>query len=295
VAENLSILEFLQKMIDDVGLRDWFARDPQGALENHGLRDVSPEDVRDAIVLADDSQTADFSRNVDQSFHGTVGAAAAHHASHDGGHDGGHDEGHSEGHREAIEHLSRYVTNNFVDDRDTNVDDSVNQQIHTDGGDVDQLIHTTSTTASGDGAVAAAGDIDGSQVTTGNDNQIGDGNIRGDGNVQGDDNHVVSGDHNTTAFGSGAANSADIDHASVSGGGALSVGAEATGEQHNTDDHQVNESTDTTKVDIDHSFNEHDESTVGSHNSNDGHFSADSHSEVDNNVQSDNTLHVHPV
>ena len=66
VAENLSILEFLQKMIDDVGLRDWFASDPQGALGDHGLRDVSPEDVRDAIVLADDSQTADFSRNVDQ-------------------------------------------------------------------------------------------------------------------------------------------------------------------------------------------------------------------------------------
>ena len=176
VAENLSILEFLQKMIDDVGLRDWFARDPQGALGYHGLRDVSPEDVRDAIVLADDSQTADFSRNVDQSFHGTVGAAAAHHGGQtaaDGGHDGGHGDGHSEGHREAIEHLSRYVTNNFVDDRDTNVDDSVNQQIHTDGGDVAQAIDTHSTTASGDGAVAAGGDIRDSLVTSGNGNQIG--------------------------------------------------------------------------------------------------------------------------
>ena len=80
MAENLSILEFLQKMIDDVGLRDWFADDPQGALAHYGLRDVSPEDVRDAIVLADDSQTADFSRSVDNGFHGTVGAAAAHHS-----------------------------------------------------------------------------------------------------------------------------------------------------------------------------------------------------------------------
>ena len=113
MTESLSILEFLQKMIDDVGLRDWFADEPQQALAHYGLRDISPEDVRDAIVLADDSQTADFSRSVDNSFHGTVGAAAAHHS-------GGHYEGgHSEGHREAVEHLSRYVTNNFVNDRST--------------------------------------------------------------------------------------------------------------------------------------------------------------------------------
>ena len=182
MAESLSILEFLQKMIDDVGLRDWFADEPQQALAHYGLRDISPEDVRDAIVLADDSQTADFSRSVDNSFHGTVGAAAAHHS-------GGHYEGgHSEGHREAVEHLSRYVTNNFVNDRDTTVDDSVNQQIRTHGGDVEQDIETHSTTASGDGAVAADGDIRDSTLTTGDDNQVGIGNIRGDNNVQGDDN-----------------------------------------------------------------------------------------------------------
>src|SRR3954452_9854439 len=120
-------------MIHDVGLRDWFADKPQEALAHYGLRDISPEDVRDAIVLADDSQTADFSRSVDNGFHGTVGAAAAHHS-------GGHEGGYSEGHREAVEHLSRYVTNNFVDDRDTDVDDSVNQQIRTHGGDVEQDI-----------------------------------------------------------------------------------------------------------------------------------------------------------
>ena len=134
-------------------------------------------------------------------------------------------------HDAAVRYIKEYVTNNYVDDRDTSVDNSVNQQIDTGGGDVDQLIRTTSSTASGDGAVAAGGDIRNSTVTSGDGNQIGENNIRGDGNVQGEGNDVVSGDHNTTAFGSGAANSADIGHASVSGGGALSVAGDATGEQ----------------------------------------------------------------
>jgi hypothetical protein len=286
MAQASNLIDLILRLLKDPAALAEFQQNPDAVLAACGASNVSPEDVHDALVLADDKDDDNDNK---------------HNKDDNGGHHGHHvpppphPEPGESGHDAAVRYIKEYVTNNYVDDRDTNIDNSVNQQIHTDGGDVDQLIHTTSTTASGDGAVAAAGDIDGSQVTTGDDNQIGDGNIRGDGNVQGDDNHVVSGDHNTTAFGSGAANSADIDHASVSGGGALSVGAEATGEQHNTDDHQVNESTDTTKVDIDHSFNEHDESTVGSHNSNDGHFSADSHSEVDNNVQSDNTLHVHPV
>jgi hypothetical protein len=272
VAESLSILEFLQKMIDDVGLRDWFARDPQSALESHGLKDVSPEDVRDAIVLADDSQTADFSRNVDNGFHGTVGAAAAHHSSshHDSG-------GHSEGHHEAIEHLSRYVTNNFIDDRDTTIDDSVNQQIHTDGGDVRQDIETHSTTASGDGAVAAGGDIRDSQVTTGDGNQVGTGNIKGDNNVQGHDNNVVHGDGNTTAFGQGAATSADLHDVHVSGGGALSVGGDARGDQHNTDSHEHTTTTTTHETHIEDSGNVHAELTENSHNDTDVRVEQDSH------------------
>ena len=106
----------------------------------------------------------------------------------------------------------------------------------------------------------------------------------------------MDGDHNTTAFGSGAAHSATVDHASVSGGGALSAGGEATGEQHNTDNHEVHQADSTTKVDIDHAFNEHDETTTGSHNSNEGHFASDSHDESVSHVQGDNTLHdVHPV
>ena len=284
MAESLSILEFLQKMIDDVSLRDWFAVKPQEALAHYGLRDVSPEDVRDAIVLADDSQTADFSRSVDNGFHGTVGAAAAHHSS-------GHSEGgHSEGHREAVEHLSRYVTNNFVDDRDTDVDDSVNQQIRTHGGDVDQDIETHSTTASGDGAVAAGGDIRDSLVTSGDDNQIGTGNIRGDNNVQGDDNNVVHGDGNTTAFGDGDATSAKLDHVDVSGGGALSVAGDANGIQANQDSHDETTFTTDNETHIEDSGNTTTENTANSHNDTDFRSDTDSHDRTHTDFNSHNTF-----
>jgi hypothetical protein len=289
VAENLSILEFLQRMIDNVGLRDWFARDPQGALEYHGLKDVSPEDVRDAIVLADDSQTADFSRNVDQSFHGPVGVAAAREATH-GGHSEGHSDGHSEGHREAIEHLSRYVTNNFVDNRDTNVDDSVNQQIHTDGGSVLQDIETRSATASGDGSVAAGDDIRDSLVTSGDDNQIGTGNVRGDNNLQGNNNEVVHGDGNTTAFASGAANSADLDGVRVSGGSALSVGERATGNQANEDDHTHTNNTVTNENHFEDSGNFTTENTEDSNNDLHLRVHEDSNHHTVNHFNSDNTF-----
>jgi hypothetical protein len=283
VAESLSILEFLQKMIDDVGLRDWFADKPQEALAHYGLRDISPEDVRDAIVLADDSQTADFSRSVDNGFHGTVGAAAAHHS-------GGHEGGYSEGHREAVEHLSRYVTNNFVDDRDTDVDDSVNQQIRTHGGDVEQDIETHSTTASGDGAVAADGDIRDSTVTTGDDNQVGIGNIRGDNNVQGTDNQVVHGDGNTTAFGDGAATSADLDHVDVSGGGALSVAGDANGDQHNTDSHNETTTTNTNETHIEDSGNTTSDYTQDSNNHTDTRLDIDSNDRTHTDFNSHNTF-----
>jgi hypothetical protein len=284
MAESLSILEFLQKMIDNTDLRDWFGKDPQAALAHYNLQDVSPEDVRDAIVLADDSQTADFSRSFDTGFHGTL-PAAAHHTAGSTSH-------YAAGHQEAVEHLSRYVTNNFVDDRDTNVDDSVNQQIRTHGGDVDQVIRTDSTTASGDGAVAAHGDILGSTLTTGDDNQVGTGNIRGDNNVQGDDNNVVHGDGNTTAFGQGAANSANLHDVSVSNGGALSVAGPADGFQNTNDSHNHTTDTTTTTTSIEDSGNLHADTTTDSDNHLDQTTSTDSHDHTHNDFDSHNQVTI---
>jgi hypothetical protein len=274
-----NLIDLILRLLKDPAALAEFQQHPDAVLAACGASNVSPEDVHDALVLAGDKED-----KYDNSGH--------HHQVPPPPHP---EPGESE-HDAAVRYVKEYVTNNYVDDRDTTIDNSVNQQIHTDGGDVDQIIRTTSTTASGDGAVATGGDIDGSTVTTGDANQVGDGNIRGDGNVQGDGNHVVNGDHNTTAFGSGAANSATVDHASASGGGALSVGGQATGEQHNTDNHEVHETDNTTKVDIDHSFNEHDDTTTGSHNNNEDHFASDSHHESVSHAQGDDALHdVHPV
>ncbi len=276
-----NLIDLILKLLNDPQALAEFQQNPDAVLAACGAADVSPADVHDALVLADD-QEGDFSREHHSGSHNPPPPPHPHPGESD--------------HDAAVRYINEYVTNNYVDDRDTTVDNSVNQQIDTGGGDFDQTIHNTNTTASGDGAVAAGGNIDGSTVTTGNDNQVGDGNIKGDGNVQGHDNDVVSGDHNTTAFGTGAANSANIDHASVSGGGALSVGGEASGHQANTDSHDVDQTTDTTKVDIDHSFNTHEESTADSHNSSDSHTSTDSHNVDHDDLLSHNSLtDVHPV
>jgi hypothetical protein len=60
MAETLSLMEFLQALMGDAELRSAFAHDPQGTLVEHGLADLSPADVHDAIVLVQDTQTVDF-------------------------------------------------------------------------------------------------------------------------------------------------------------------------------------------------------------------------------------------
>ena len=274
-AENL--IDLILRLLRDPAALAEFQQNPDAVLATCGASELSAGDVRDALVLADD-------RDDDTREHGSSHLPPPPPPRPQPG----------ESDKDATtRYIKEYVTNNYVDDRDTSIDNSVNQQIHTDGGDADQLIRTSSSTASGDGAVAAGGDIRDSPITSGDGNQVGDNNIRGDGNVQGEGNDVVSGDHNTTAFGSGAANSADIGHASVSGGGALSVAGDATGDQQNTDSHTVDETTDTTRVGIDGSFNTDEHSETGSHNSSDTHLSTDSHNVDETHVLSDN--HVQDV
>ena len=274
-----NLIELILRLLKDPAALAEFQENPDAVLAACGASDVSAEDVHDALVLASDDDDDD-----------------------NGGHHNHHvpppphpRPGESD-HDATVRYIKEYVTNNYVDDRDTSVDNSVNQQIDTGGGDLDQDIRTSSSTASGDGAVAAGGDIRNSTVTSGDGNQIGENNIRGDGNVQGEGNDVVSGDHNTTAFGSGAANSADIGHASVSGGGALSVAGDATGDQGNFDSHNVAEATNTTDVDVDGSFNTENTTESGSHNTSETHLSTDSNNVEENHVLSHNDVQdVTPV
>jgi len=278
-----NLIELILRLLKDPAALAEFQADPDAVLAACGASGATVEDVHDALVLSDDKDDRD-DRDDNGGHHNHHVPPPPHPRPGESDHDA------------TVRYIKEYVTNNYVDDRDTSVDNSVNQQIDTGGGDVDQIIRTTSSTASGDGAVAAGGDIRNSTVTSGDGNQIGENNIRGDGNVQGEGNDVVSGDHNTTAFGSGAANSADIGHASVSGGGALSVAGDALGDQQNTDSHNVQESTNTTDVDVDGSFNDENHTETGSHNSSETHLSSDSNNvEENHNLSYNHAQDVSPV
>jgi hypothetical protein len=61
VPETLSLMEFLQALLGDAELRGDFGDDPQGTLAAHGLADLTPADVHDALVLVQDNQTVDYS------------------------------------------------------------------------------------------------------------------------------------------------------------------------------------------------------------------------------------------
>jgi hypothetical protein len=239
---STSLIEFLMSLLRDPEALAAYQDDPDGYLASCGLSDISPTDVHEALVLIEDNQDADFSRDYNtggNQVHVPVPPSPPAPAP-----------GQSE-HEAAVQYINTYVTNNFIDDRDTITDNSINQQIDTGGGDFDQNIDVDSVVASGDGAVAAGGDIEDSTVVTGSGNTVGDGNVSGsgnivgddndgnlvgdgDGNVVGDDNQAVTGDGNTTSFGDGDATSANVGgDLTVGNGSAFSVGGDA--EIDNTD------------------------------------------------------------
>ena len=123
--------------------------------------------------------------------------------------------------------------------------------------------------ASGDGAVAAGDDIEGSTITT------------GDGNAVGDGNQVVNGDDNTTAFGQGSSAVRDV---SVEDGSAFSVNGNASGNSSTNNSHNQSRSEDndvtvtrdsynrTDDHSVDTEVDDHSQTHVGSHNDVDLHF-----------------------
>ncbi|NWJ69365.1 hypothetical protein [Pseudonocardia alni] len=267
-AHDISLIDFIKLLLgngsESIQVRDWFNDNPNAVLQHYGLSELSPEDVRDALVIAQDNDTVSFDRHYDTGFNW-------------GGDKGGWSEGKGHGdhgHKAAASHENVHVKDVWhtenIDDRDTIVDNSVNQHIDTHGGDFDQDIDIRSTSASGDGAVAVGGDNN-APVTTGN------------GNVVGDGNQVVSGNGNTTAFGQGSAyNTGDI---SADKGGAVSLGGNATG-SHDADgsfNKTWNESHQST--DISDSYNT-DSST-------ETHTSVDNNSHTHTDIGSHNDLDLH--
>src|SRR5690349_17799523 len=242
---STSLIDFLLSLLRDPDALAAYQDDPEGYLASCGLEGISPAEVHDALVLIEDNQEADCSRdyNTGGNHSGTVHVPPTPPAPHPA-------PGQSE-HEAAIQYINNYVTNNFVDDRDVITDNSINQQIDTGGGDFDQDIDVDSVVAAGDGSVAAGGDIDGSTIVTGDDNQVGDGNVRGDGNLVGDDNDgnlvgdgdgnvAVTGDDNTTSFGSGDATSVDVGgDLSADDGSSIAIGGDSSVDNS---DNSVNDS-----------------------------------------------------
>lgn len=232
----MTLLDFLLALLgdspEDLALQQDFADNPVATLQALDLGDLTAEDVHDALVLVQDNQTVEFGDTEYNTGGNTIVAAAApafpHHEAAP--------EGHS-----AIEYIQTYVTNTEVQDADTTIGSPVKQVIDA-GDDVDQTITTTTTAATGDGAVAAGDDISDSQVVTGSGNIFGDGNVTGDGN--------------TGSFGAGSeANVASISGTTVSQGSAISVGGTATGDYSVSDSGNTSTVTDTTTTEISDSYN----------------------------------------
>ncbi|WP_028920802.1 IniB N-terminal domain-containing protein [Pseudonocardia acaciae] len=198
-----SLLDWILDLLKDPEARADFANNPEDYARDHGFDNLSAADVHDALSLIADN---DYSSHHDHGVH----YPPPHHYDHS-------DDG--------ATYLKSYVTNNYttVEDHSTNIDNSVHQNIDTHGGDFNQVIDNDPVVASGDGAVAAGGDIRDSNITTGDHNVVGDGN------------EVVSGHGNTTAFGSGDATNASFDHTNVSDGGAVSLGGNAYGHSEDND------------------------------------------------------------
>lgn len=204
-----TLLDWILSLLRDPEARADFQSDPQGYAADNGFTNLTASDVHDALYLIADNQSAGYDHR-----HG--GDSQVHypppkHPDHNDG--------------DGASYLNNYVTNNYttIEDHSTNIDNSVHQNIDTDGGDFNQVIDNDPVVASGDGAVAAGGDIDDSEITT------------GDGNVVGDGNQAVTGDHNTTAFGSGHATDASFDDARFGDGSAVSVGGDAVGSNEDND------------------------------------------------------------
>jgi hypothetical protein len=202
---STSLLDWILSLLRDPDARAAFQADPDGYAADHGFQNLSTADVHDALWLIADNASASY----DHKF----AASDVHYPPPP----------HYDSHHDAPHYLNHYITNNYkiIDEHNTHVDNSIHQDIDTHGGDFDQHIDNDPVIASGDGAVAAHGDIDDSTLTT------------GDHSVVGHDNYAVTGDHDTTAFGSGDATNAHLDHPSVGDGGAVSLGGDAHG--HSTD------------------------------------------------------------
>jgi hypothetical protein len=201
VTTSVSLLDWIMNLLRDPEARDAFRSNPDAYATAHGLDSVSAADLHDVLCVAADNQPAhsdDSDRLPPPRYH-QHGESAPHYLNH------------------YVNHYER------IEKHDTNIDNSVHQNIDTHGGDFDQHIDNDPVVASGDHSIAAGDDIRDSTLTSGN------------GSVVGDDNRAATGDGNDTAFGSGDATRADLGHSDFGRGSALSLDGTADGRSTDND------------------------------------------------------------
>jgi hypothetical protein len=218
MADTYSLLDLLLELLRDGEEAEQFAEKPDEYLKSKGLEGICAEDVKDAAPLVLDFAPVSFKGSFDRTYDTGFDAGGKGKRDEDDGdkrkHDDDDDEargkhGGDDDEDDAVKEIKN-ILNNYsytsVDDRDTIVDQSVNQQIYNKGllfqeFDNDSVVasgdgavaagENVYGAATGDGAVAAGGDING-DVVTGDGNVTGHGNafVKGDDNVVGDENEV---------------------------------------------------------------------------------------------------------
>jgi hypothetical protein len=191
-----NLLELLQNLLRDPTA---YREDPEGFLSSAG--DVSPEDIREALILLQDRQDSDLGR---------VNNTGGNHVVHVPPPAAAPEPGESN-QEAAVRYLDTYVTGNHVDDSD---DNSVSQQTEPDEGDFDQDIDADSVLTSDDELEDsdddedededddedddedATGDEDDEDSSTDDDDKDDD---EGDEGVAADDDNVGFGDGDTSA------------------------------------------------------------------------------------------------
>ncbi|MFC5994126.1 IniB N-terminal domain-containing protein [Pseudonocardia hispaniensis] len=295
MAAPVSLLDMLLTLLNDPAAKAAFVDDPKGFLADCGLDHLTADDVHDAIVLAADNEPHEYARHQHgqtEAAHLTPAPPVTHHHGEDA-------------HDQAVRYLNNYITNNYLDARQTNIDNSFHQHVDTDGGDFDQRLDLHPTNATGDGAVAIGGDNHG-PITTGDHNVVGDHNNTVDGNNdttgfgRGDVSSLtgVTADHGSAVSGTGTATGSDTDsHNELNnfGKGAINTADHgSTATQTTSDTHTDSHDDSSTHTDNHSLTDSHDSSETASHNDTavDSHDHTELASHNTDTTDSHDTLHV---
>jgi len=149
-----SIIEFILSLLRDPAAVDELKKDPSGTLARNHLNDACADDVRAvAPVVFDRADVMPRSgANGGNGGNGTPrnGNDSPPVTPRDG----------NDGNDGVVRELLNIAHNFYIDNRSTLIDQSVNQNIWTEGGDVNQLFDQTAAVAAGDGSIAAGDDVD---------------------------------------------------------------------------------------------------------------------------------------